>query len=543
MFVGEDDVGFTRNDWFPAIKDGECIYRDVQPSSCAARARDRLEPLCFCPQLSYTPTRSMTFGASPSWTVTQSPSGTATKTPRETRSPASTPPPSQTALPIPLVFPPFDFTAVYEAPCAFQMFIVPPGVYNLTVVAWGAGGMKFYDVSSYMQYPGGAGAGAFVAGVAPVTPGETLRVTVGGWGAREACGWSGESEEFGAGGGFSAVSRIHPATGVWVYLALAGGGAGPCDGCQYQPGQAVPVGSCGTIPPGPTSCYRGAGGGWRTVDDGVGVCEGGTSCASGLVPASVRSFSGLRGGVPAQMGLPFYGGAAGQASRPGRVVLAWHTPPTPTRTRTATRSATRSRSAPPSAPPLCPAPVGRVVALRGVGGSAPPADAAGALGSPALYTSGSCAAGFKTFLPGPRLVFLIDLGEDAPLGGVLTVTTCGHSADNTVLYVGTGCPVWAAPFGCLRGNDNAGDDGGVGACAANPRAAALALPAVASRVYFVQVAGYGGSPVVSGLGWSYAPPATRTASRTRSRSRAAGSRAQSSSRSGSRSRTRKPKLR
>ena len=209
--------------------------------------------------------------------------------------------------------------------------------------------------------------------------------------------------------------------------------------------------------------------------------------------------------------------------------------------RSAAPSRTRSYSATPTTP-LCRAPVARVLSLTGTSGTSPPVRASVA-GNPGLFTSGSCAAGFKTFLPGPRLVFLIDLGEDAPLGGVLTVTTCGHSADNTVLYVGTGCPVWAAPFGCLRGNDNAGDDGGVGACAANPRAAALALPAVASRVYFVQVAGYGGSPVVSGLGWSYAPPATRTASRTRSRSRAAGSRAQSSSRSGSRSRTRKPKLR
>ena len=170
-----------------------------------------------------------------------------------------------------------------------------------------------------------------------------------------------------------------------------------------------------------------------------------------------------------------------------------------------------------------------------------------------MYTSGSCTTGLRTFYPGSRLLYVLDLGEAAPLGGTLTLTTCGHTANNTVIYVGTGCPTWALPFGCLAGNDNAGD-GGAGVtvtatCASNPRASSLTIPGVASRTLHVQLGGYGGAPVVSGLGWNYAPaPASRSASASRSRTRsrtrsASGTRTRSRTRSAtrSRSRTRKAK--
>ena len=83
-----------------------------------------------------------------------------------------------------------------------------------------------------------------------------------------------------------------------------------------------------------------------------------------------------------------------------------------------------------------------------------------------MYTSGSCSSGFRTFFPGSRLVYSLFLGVDVELGGVRTVTTCGVTRNNTVLYVGTG-PTWSQPFGCIAGS-------------------ALALPAT-QRNYFIQV--------------------------------------------------------
>ena len=162
-----------------------------------------------------------------------------------------------------------------------------------------------------------------------------------------------------------------------------------------------------------------------------------------------------------------------------------------------------------------------------------------------MYTSGTCSAGFQTFFPGPRLVYALYLDATAPLGGVLTVTTCGHTANNTVLYLGTGCPTWDRPFGCKVGNDDAG---GADWCGSNARAAAVSVTAT-QQVYFIQLGGFAGAPVTSGLQWRYAPPASRsgsaTGSRTHSRSRTR-SRTRTSTRtrsaSATRSRSRKPKL-
>ena len=129
-----------------------------------------------------------------------------------------------------------------------------------------------------------------------------------------------------------------------------------------------------------------------------------------------------------------------------------------------------------------------------------------------MYTSGSCAVGYGAFAPGSRLVFRLSLGAGVPLGGVLTLSTCGLTANDTVLYLGTGCPTWFGSFNCLRGNDNAAP-----ACGANGLASSL-THVTASSVYFVQVGAAGGGPVVSGLSWSYALPSpSTTASRSRTR--------------------------
>ena len=179
--------------------------------------------------------------------------------------------------------------------------------------------------------------------------------------------------------------------------------------------------------------------------------------------------------------------------------------------------------------------------LAGTSGVAPRLSTA-ADGAPGMYTAGTCAHGFRAFFGGSRLLYALDLGSATPLGGTLTLTTCGHSANNTVLYVGTGCPSWAQPFGCVAGNDNAGAGVGAGAgsgCGANPLASTLAVT-VSQPMLYVQLGGYGGEPVVSGLGWSYAVGGVVTGSGSGTRS-AMRSRSRSGSRSGSRSRSRKAK--
>ena len=199
-----------------------------------------------------------------------------------------------------------------------------------------------------------------------------------------------------------------------------------------------------------------------------------------------------------------------------------------TQTPPSTATPTPSQTPTPSMP-ICRG-LPQVVLLAGTSGTTPPLSTAAA-GQPAMYTSGTCATGLRVFFPGSRLLYALDLGERTPLGGTLTITTCGHSANNTVLYVGTGCPSWDRPFGCVAGNDNAA------ACAVNELSSTLTVTATQTR-YFVQLGGFNSATVVSGLAWSYAPPSrSRSASRTGSGTATQGASAASPSRSRSRSRS------
>ena len=166
-----------------------------------------------------------------------------------------------------------------------------------------------------------------------------------------------------------------------------------------------------------------------------------------------------------------------------------------------------------------------------------------------MYTAGTCRAGLLTFYLGPRRVFSLALGEDVPLGGTLVVTTCGVTLNNTVLYVGLGCPKWDLPFQCLAANDNSGDAAGQPACAANQRASTVTITSAPSRSYFLQLGGYGGAAVTAGVQWQYRPPEatssptkTSTGTGSRSGSMSPRTRSRSATRSRSGSRSRKPKL-
>jgi len=147
-------------------------------------------------------------------------------------------------------------------------------------------------------------------------------------------------------------------------------------------------------------------------------------------------------------------------------------------------------------------------------------------------------------MPGPRLVYLLNLGDSTPLGGTLTLSTCGLTANNTALYVGTGCPTWFGSFLCLRGNNNAGELVAAQACAVNAQASTVSITVTTYTKYFVQLGEFNGGDFVSGLSWSYAAPRptltstrSRTAFPTRTRSRTASpTRTRSATRSKSRSR-------
>ena len=136
-------------------------------------------------------------------------------------------------------------------------------------------------------------------------------------------------------------------------------------------------------------------------------------------------------------------------------------------------------------------------------------------------------------------MYRLSLGDAVPIGGTLTVTTCGATNNNTVLYLGTGCPTWFGSFNCLRGNDNAAP-----VCGTNALASSLSH-VTASSIYFIQVGAASGGPVVSGLSWSYAlptPSATASRSRAPSPSRSAtATRSRSRSATVSKSRSRKAK--
>lgn len=161
-----------------------------------------------------------------------------------------------------------NFTLTFQSTCTITTWTVPPLVNNVTIRMWGAAGSN-----ACVQ----GGAGAFLQGIAPVTPGETLYIVVGGY--REtpccnsgypdgaACGWYGPGCGAMSGGGHSAVYRVSVFDGSNSYIAVAGGGgAGGCGNQEMgEGGLGIPPGGCGTFYPygagGQCSGNSGGGGG------------------------------------------------------------------------------------------------------------------------------------------------------------------------------------------------------------------------------------------------------------------------------------------
>lgn len=119
--------------------------------------------------------------------------------------------------------------ATFEYTGMQQIFTVPAGVTQVTIVAKGASGGK----SAYRS--GSPGLGAIVSATIAVTPGSKLRIHVGGQGTPKAGGYNGGgdvassvSSRFngGGGGGCSDVRQHGDQLKRRVVVAAGGGGAG-----------------------------------------------------------------------------------------------------------------------------------------------------------------------------------------------------------------------------------------------------------------------------------------------------------------------------
>ena len=145
----------------------------------------------------------------PTPSITKTPSITASNTATQTATPLSTALASKR-----------NSSIAFSTPCQHAYWTVPSGVREASVYLWGSAGN--WEL---------AGGGAHVEGTMYVTPGETLRVTVGGRSSVDATGPA-ESGFPGGGfasrtGGFSAIARRDISSSEsdpFTFLVVAGGG-------------------------------------------------------------------------------------------------------------------------------------------------------------------------------------------------------------------------------------------------------------------------------------------------------------------------------
>lgn len=172
-------------------------------------------------------------------------------------------------------------------------WVVPACVTSITVKAWGGGGAGA-GATSTDRNGGGGGGGAYCTFTETVTPGETIRITVGAGGAGGGVN--------GPAGGFSQVLHL---TGSIVFCRAAGGAGGirsACSTCSGAGGSGglvannIPVGigfngGNGGASDANTSSYDQSGGGGGGAGSGANGGNGGTPTA-GLAGAN---FGGVGG--------------------------------------------------------------------------------------------------------------------------------------------------------------------------------------------------------------------------------------------------------
>jgi trimeric autotransporter adhesin len=190
------------------------------------------------------------------------------------------------------------FTAClrYTFSGANQTFVVPTGVTNIEVRAWGAAGGGTNLARGYFLQGGGAG-GGYARGTLAVTPGATMTVVAGGGGA---LGSNTSPYGFGGAGGNSTVANIRGGAG--------GGLSGIFATATVSRANArLVAGGGGGASPGADSGVAGAGGGGATSGGQDALPgrsgRGGTQAAGGAAATTNSGCSilptagaGLQGG-------------------------------------------------------------------------------------------------------------------------------------------------------------------------------------------------------------------------------------------------------
>jgi hypothetical protein len=186
----------------------------------------------------------------------------------------------------------FDYTG------AAQQLVIPAGVTQIVVDAYGADGGNGSLAAG--------GRGGRVQATIPVTPGETLTITVGGAGrdrpglSAQAGGFNGggpTSGDGGSGGGMSDIRR----GGVFLVVAGAGGGGG-------TPGAGGPGGAGGGLTGG-----NGVASGGGAGLGGSQAAGGSGGAAGGIGTAGTAGASGTGGTAGSRSGSLQYGGGGGGA--------------------------------------------------------------------------------------------------------------------------------------------------------------------------------------------------------------------------------------
>jgi hypothetical protein len=188
-----------------------------------------------------------------------------------------------------------------------QTWIVPDGIYYITIQAYGGKGGDFSSSCT-------GGYGGYASGILQVTPGETIYVYVGGSGttvnsyvgycAFYSGGWNGGGGsnswgDLGTGGGASDI-RLG-GTSLSNRIIVAGGGGG-CTDASYESGSSTGAGGGLTGQNGgyTDSSYPGGGGGSQTSGGAAGTSP------NGCTPQSAGSL-----GVGGNGGGYYHGGGGG----------------------------------------------------------------------------------------------------------------------------------------------------------------------------------------------------------------------------------------
>ncbi len=187
-----------------------------------------------------------------------------------------------------------------------QEFPIPPCVDKLTIEAWGAQGG---NASIGVVF---GGKGGYVKGTLAVTPGETLRVHVGGQGTVTTGGWNGGGNGGAKGscGGGGASDVRYGGTTLTHRVAVGAGGGGAAWESAWSGGWGVNNGACNGGAGGGLTGNKG--GYWQSDCQGG---DGGTQASGGVVGGAL----GLGGnaepgdGDTGGGGGGWYGGGGGGA--------------------------------------------------------------------------------------------------------------------------------------------------------------------------------------------------------------------------------------